>query len=30
MLRQCNLLNVVDVGSTDTEQDTSVSRTVGL
>ena len=30
MLRQCNVLNVVEVGSTDTEQDTSVSNTVGL
>ena len=26
MLRQCNVLNVVEVGSTDAEQDTSVSR----
>ena len=30
MLRQCDVLNVVGGGSTDTEQDTSVSRTVGL
>ena len=30
MLRQCNVLNVVEVGSTDTEQGTRVSRTVGL
>ena len=30
MLRQCNVLNVVEVGSTDAEQDTNVSRTVGL
>ena len=30
MLRQCNVLNVVEAGSTDTEQDTRVSRTVGL
>ena len=30
MLRQCNVLNVVEIGSTDTEQDTNVSETVGL
>ena len=30
MLRQCNVLNVVEVGSTDTEQGTRVSRTVEL
>ena len=30
MLRPCNVLNVVEVGSTDTEQDTNVSKTVGL
>ena len=30
MLRQCNVLNVVEVDSTDTEQGTRVSRTVGL
>ena len=30
MLRQFNVLDVVEVGSTDTEQDTSLSRTVGL
>ena len=30
MLRQCDVLNVVEVGSTDTEQDTDVIRTVGL
>ena len=30
MLRQCNVLNVVEVGLTDTERDTNVSRTVGL
>ena len=30
MLRQCDVLNVVEVGSTDTAQDTNVSRTVGL
>ena len=30
MLRQCNALNVVEVGSTDTEQVTRVSRTVEL
>ena len=30
MLRQCNVLNVVEVRSTDTEQDTNVGRTAGL
>ena len=30
MLRKCNVLNTVEVGSTDTEQGTRVSRTVGL
>ena len=30
MLRQCNVLNVVEVGSTDRELDTNVSSTVGL
>ena len=30
MLRQCNAPNAVEVGSTDTEQDTNVSRSVGL
>ena len=29
-LRQCSVLNVVEVGSTGTEQGTRVSRTVGL
>ena len=30
MLRQCNVLKVVEVGSTDAEQGTHVSRTAGL
>ena len=30
MLCQCNVLKVVEVGSTDTEQSTRVSRTVEL
>ena len=30
MLRQCDVLNVFEVGSTDTEQGTRVSRTVEL
>ena len=30
MPRRCNVLNVVEVGSTDMEQDANVSRTVGL
>ena len=30
LLRQCNVLNVVEIGSTDTEQGTHVSRTAGL
>ena len=30
MLHLCNVLNVVEIGSTDTEQGTRVSRTVGL
>ena len=30
MLRQCDVLKVVEVGSTDTEQGTRVSKTAGL
>ena len=30
MLHLCNVLNVVGIGSTDTEQGTRVSRTVEL
>ena len=30
MLHLCHVLNVVEVGSTDTDQGTRVSRTVGL
>ena len=30
MLHLCNLLNVVEIGSTDTGQGTRVNRTVGL
>ena len=30
MLHLCNVLNVVEVGTTDTEQGTRVSKTEGL